>query len=341
MTEYRGWLTPAYYTSPDAEFDAARTGAALMDTSFLGRIRVTGKDGLDLLHRLSTNDLLALKPGTCTGTVFTTDKGRVVDYADVVLHEHSLHLLVSANSEETICHWLEKYHITEDIESEIVTPSVSMCSILGPRAGSLMNAVAGVRVEPGLAFSAPRLGPGAHGFCAVVAGTVIVHIFAPSEEMAGVWGYLDSAVGREGLVKMGSVAFEAYRISRGIPVLGCELAEHYNPYEAGLREAISLTKGCYIGQEVIARLHTYEKIQRRLVGVVVQAGEPQFSHRQVLMKGREEVGWLTSVTRQAVHGKFIGLAIVRIASVKEGDVLHTEGEEVPLAAIALEFPLLA
>ena len=139
-----------------------------------------------------------------------------------------------------------------------------------------------------------------------------------------------------GARNIGSTALETYRISRGIASRGRELTDAFNPYEAGLRETISFTKGCYIGQEVIARLDTYQKIKRKLIGLDFREGSP--GHQpQSLLKFGKEIGLLTSVTPSTVRGRVFGLGIVIEADVAPGDELMTSisGSQ----GVVKEFPL--
>src|SRR5512135_2549505 len=129
------------------EFDAAVRSCALVDMTSCGRIGAMGKDALDLMHRLSTNDLLSLRPGFSKRTVFTTEKGRIVDSALVLSSESGLVLITSAGAEENLSRWIEKFTITEDVSLNVVTPSTSMYSLIGPAVGSTLARLTGRQME--------------------------------------------------------------------------------------------------------------------------------------------------------------------------------------------------
>jgi tRNA-modifying protein YgfZ len=305
-TNYRV-MVPAYYTSPDEEFDTAVNEGVAMDRSFFERIEVTGKDRLDLLHRLSTNDLNALNPGHATGTVFSTDKGRVVDYVYVIVFESSLLLIASPGHQETLVKWIGRYTITEDIKLSAITQRTSMISLIGPHAISFAETLLGSGLQPNRVTRVPGFG----GMNAVILrqefGTTIVDFVVEAAEAVQLW----QEFSKVGIPSMGFNAYEAFRISRGIPSIGKEISESFNPYEIGLYRTISFTKGCYIGQEVIARLDTYQKITRQPIGVVFGHPLSDDGLPASLTNESGEVGWLTSISETAIHGKFIGLGIIR------------------------------
>ncbi len=96
----------------------------------------------------------------------------------------------------------------------------------------------------------------------------MAHVLVQNAEAESVWTELTKRAEELGVPRMGFAAYETFRIARGIPDIGRELTNDFNPFEVGLRDAISMTKGCYIGQEVIARLDTYQKVKRKLVGIL-------------------------------------------------------------------------
>lgn len=306
------------YTSVDDELEQALTSAAIIDRSFLGRIDVTGTDRLDLLHRLSTNDLLRLQPGELAPTVFTTDKGRIVDYVYVLAAENSVQLITSAGSEDRLVGWIEKYHIMEDISFSIRTGATAMYTIIGPRSADLV-----VRL---LSTDLPR---GRHTFIrwrdlplhlihVQEFDTHQFNIILPVEESESFWGFVVEQASAATIPMLGTRAYSALKCLLGIPSSGAELSESFNPYEAGLRHAISFTKGCYIGQEVIARLDTYRKIQRQLVGILFETSFDCSNDPPVLFKEDEEAGLLTSMSSTAFRGGYPALGIIQKEAALQG-----------------------
>ncbi len=325
--------------SPESELLTALQSAALVDRSEVGRILVTGRDRVDLLHRLSTNDLASLKVGQTIGTAFTTEKGRMVDYVTVCVRESSLLLLTSPRTEQQFLQWLEKYHIMEDITFSLATDKTFMATVVGPDALSIASKVldSSFRSNSVVSIKMP------FGESTIVSEQVfhtsMVHFIVNAEQGVSMWSHLTSEGEKHGVGVMGAGAFEAFRISHGIPVAGHEISEDFNPYDCGLSHALSFTKGCYIGQEVIARLDTYQKVQRGLVGVVSSDRPMDLQSKIPLHKGTEEVGWLTSLSPDAIKGKYPGLAIVKKSSIAPGqEVTFRNGNKLFQANIA-ELPI--
>jgi folate-binding protein YgfZ len=170
--------------------------------------------------------------------------------------------------------------------------------------------------------------------------TPFIRVLGGNEAIVQCWKDLLSRSNETGLRQMGMEAYDALRISLGIPAAGHEIAESFNPYDAGLRQDISFTKGCYIGQEVIARLDTYQKIRHRPMGLVLSRGGAPGPGRVVLEKNGGQVGWLTSATRLPVRKKYLGLGIVNVDNVREGDQLEATVDGTPVHCVALNLPLL-
>ena len=131
-------------------------------------------------------------------------------------------------------------------------------------------------------------------------------MISATEDAAAVWQSLTSS----GITPMGAAAYETARISQGVPAQGSEMGDDFNPLEAGLVGSIDFTKGCYIGQEVIARLDTYKKVQKYLVKLAFGEGA-SVSPGAILTQDGKAVGKVTSVTSEPSTGQDIGLAYVR------------------------------
>ena len=307
------------YTSPDAEYDAAINRAALTDRSHFGRIEITGADRVDLLHRLSTNDLLRGRPGSVIGTVFTTEKGRVVDYVTLLLKSSSLLAITSPTNEQKFTAWIDKYCIMEDVRLTTVTASTSMFSFIGPESKSIIKLLFDLSLDSQSTIDITNpLGPISIAYSKDF-GTDIFDLIVSETSADLVWQELSRESEKHGIPRMGRAAYDAFRITRGIPALGAEISESFNPYEVGLHRAISFTKGCYIGQEVIARLDTYERVQRELVGLIFHDPSLGIQAGATLSRDSKDIGLLTSVSETAIHKCHVGLGVVRKDSVVAGD----------------------
>lgn len=243
--------------------------AFFLDVSSRSLLIMKGADVKDLLHRISTNDLNRLTASHPVQTILTNEKGRIIDIITVVnRHDGSFLLAGQTNDSERLAAWLNKFIIMED--ARIEKPAFRH-------------------------FLAWRLTPAMekdfsnHTVFREVWGDVeLSHVIV--DEAAGDRVRQELLNGE--LTEIDASAYDRLRIIHGIPAYPNDLSLDVNPLEAGLRNLISWSKGCYIGQEVIARLETYKKVQRRLVRLEGEAFSGSLP--AVLTDSHEEVGVLTS-----------------------------------------------
>ena len=257
---------------------------AFFDRTSRGRLIVTGRDRVDLLHRLATNSLLGLEQGRGVPTCFTTAKGRLIDWS-VVLDRGDDLLVLSGNPERLSGH-IQQFTITEDVTvRNYMAIEIVVC---GPGAADEI----GVNLEP-WTFTEIRMAD----------VTVQVARVEPLWEDAYAILAPDAVALRRMLAERGKMIgpeeVDALRVQSGIPAFPNEINERHNPWEARLDSTISMTKGCYVGQEVIARLKTYKRIRRRLS--LLELDVPRAAGT-VLTKEEEEVGRLTTVSGTSALG---------------------------------------
>ena len=324
-----GWEVPAGFRGLDAEYRAATQGAALADRSPMGRLQATGPDVLDLLNRLSTNRVDPLDPGAGEATVLTTNKGRIIDWITVLHPGDRTIILTSPPCSEATRAWIDRYTIIEDVTVEDVTPSTALIGVLGPAAAAVVEAVLGpaaAELPPLGCVTAPW---GASTLLAARTspmGVAGYDLMVNAGDAASLWDALAEAGAAHGVQLIGLEALEALRVENGLPRWGPELGEAYNPLEAGLTESISWTKGCYIGQEVVARLWTYHKVQKYLVSLTFEgADDARPTPGAPLHVGDARVGALTSVAFSPGAGTLLGLGYLRAAHATVGQAV-----EVPL-----------
>ncbi len=303
----------------EPRYSAAIQSVALVDRSTIGRIIVTGADRLDLLHRLSTNNLIIGREGQCISTVFTTDKGRVIDCVCVIVQPSSLLLLTSPLNDEKLSAWIDKYTIMEDIHLAVVTHATLMFTLAGPKAKESAEMLLGISLETNRAVQLKLFSEDVDVIYRTEFQTDFVDFVGDAKLRSVLEAQLRRLVRRFDGQELDTESFELFRIATGIPAFGAEISEAYNPYEAGLQHMISFTKGCYIGQEIIARLDTYNKIQRIMVGIVLESKTGDVSGKAPIFFNGEEVGNLTSVSMLAVQDKHLGIGIVKKNSVRADD----------------------
>lgn len=313
---------------------ALRVRSGISDRSVNGRLWITGTDALDLLNRLSTNELEELPGGTGTSTVLTNGDARVIDLLDLGAIEQGFWCLTSPELAQTVVDWLDLYTFGEEITVVDLTAETFEIAVVGPAA--LETLIGAGASNEDLDVNQLR--------STTIAGVnvLIWHKLAGGAEGYELIGNRDDALAIISSLKIagGKVItqseWEVYRIANGMPAAGTEFGLFNNPLEARLLGAISDTKGCYTGQEVIARLQTYQKVQHRLMSVdltgPVEPGVQLFSQSTV-------AGRLTSVS-QTDEGN-IGLALVNGKFAEEDLMLDVSSDIQPPIRATLRNPFYA
>ncbi|WP_013323287.1 YgfZ/GcvT domain-containing protein [Gloeothece verrucosa] len=292
---------------------AAQTGVALSDRSHWGLIQLKGNERLRFLHNQTTNNINSLKPGQGCDTVFVNSTGRTLDLATAYVTDESIYLLVSPNRRQFLLQWMDRYIFPMDkVELEDSSGKYAIFTLIGPQSHSvlaklnldpLIGQPLNTHIQQKIDNSLVRVALGSG--LALPGYTLMV----PMQEALTVWEQLVNT----GVTLLGNRVWEQLRILQGRPVPDYELTEDYNALESGLWKAISFEKGCYIGQETIARLNTYKGVKQRLWGVKLsQCVQP---HTEVILEDKK-VGILTSCT-ETQEGAF-GLAYVKTKAGGEG-----------------------
>ncbi len=326
---------PVSFGNDAAALAAVQNGVAICDRSHWGIIQVTDSDRIRFLHNQSTNNFERLKPGEGCDTVFVTSTARTIDLATAYVTDDSVLLIVSPNRHKYLMEWLDRYIFFADkVELTDITGKVAIFSLLGDKSSDLFSKL-GINSIIGQPYGTHQIANiGAEVRVALGSGlaTPGYTLLVSAENAANVWKILVEA----GAVPMGDDLWEQLRIQQGRPVPDKELTDEYNPLEAGLLQTISFEKGCYIGQETIARLNTYKGVKQNLWGISLNAPAEVGS---AIMVGEEKVGKLTSIV-ESDRG-FFGLGYIRTKAGGAGlkvQVGETTGEvvEVPfLSRISL------
>jgi aminomethyltransferase len=313
----------ADYGDSEAEYRAAREAVALHDASYRETLRITGEDRASFLHGMVTQDVNGLPPGAAAYTAMITAKGAMVADARLLKREAELLLDVEPGTGAKVKEFLEKYLISEDAEIHEVTGEWGLLRLLGPRTGEVLSAVLGVPSFEALAPNATR-GATLAGVQGVLVGHPAfekhgVDLLVPRGSLEAVWRALVQAGGAHGLKPLGFQALELLRVEAGVPRYGQDMVDTTIPLEANLTHAISYNKGCYIGQEVIARATFRGHMNRKLAGLLL--GDVEAAPGTELRKGEKKVGWLTSVVRSPAQGQRVALGYVHRDHLEPGTEL--------------------
>lgn len=256
-----------------------------------GLIRMTGNESVDFLHRITSNDFTAFTSGNIQKTLLITDKGRILDAVWVIHRGDHILMLTSSGMTSDVMQWLNKYIVMEEIELHDASAEYSVDIFFNQQNEFYQSDYFGFPAS--------------------------FRIAVPSEFISD---ELPASVMEE---------FELWRIWNGIPKAKKELVNEFNPLELNLWDWISFSKGCYIGQEVIARLDTYNKIQRCLYRI---SSEAKIDAEEILIDDVGAViGRITSVAHK--ENEYIGLAVIRLQWSKE---LHQVRSKDNSAVVTLE-----
>ena len=323
FVERHGFQLPAVYSDFAAEYAAATTAVGVHDASYMGRLKATGEDGLDLLNRMSTNKVVDLGAGEGAVTVLTTDRGRIVDVLGVVNQGDHVILLTSPGRQQAVIDWLDKYTIMEDLVIEDVSTETSMLALVGPDAAKLLGLASTELAQDSLTVQTVQIGETEALVVEQPLGTLSRYwLIVALDAASGLWQHLTDS----GAVPLGANTMDAVRVNFGVPEYGPELGEPYNPLEAGLIGSVDFAKGCYIGQEVIARLDSYKKVQKYLVSLSFDT-EAGISSGDELLQDGKPVGMVTSVAPEPSDGALRGLGYVKAANASPGALLDVAGSE--------------
>lgn len=297
------------------EYHALREGCGLARRVSVGRLEVLGADRLRFLNAYLTCDVKGLAPGEGAYGFFTNPKGGILSDAVVLALEDRLWLQLPPGQEQAIAGHLRKYILADRVEVRGLE-DMQPLFLVGPGA---TDALGGAEM--------PSPGDWRH-LRARVHGTE-VELQRAGRMGTEAWALWVSASIRDPLVEtlldwpgvttVGSEALEILRVEAGIPRFGRDFGSENFPQETGAEEAVSYTKGCYLGQEVVARIHYRGGVQKVLRGLVFEA--PPAPGTPLLFEGRE-VGTVTSAVDSIALGRPAGLAIVHRRGAEPGTRLN-------------------
>ena len=285
------------------EYQAAQTGCAVFEATSpqeqRQQLRVTGPDAVSFVQGMVTNDVAALAVGQSCYAALLTVKGAMVGDARILRRENDLVIDTGPGRGATVKAFLEKYLISEDSEVHDA-PELAVISLVGPTAKDVLAKL------PADAKVGELLSP--------LGG---VDVLVKREKLTEVRAALSE------LPKLSSPTLEVLRVEKLVPLFGVDMTEVTIPLEANLEHAINYKKGCYIGQEVIARATYRGQMNKKLVQLLVGQSTPEF--KTELKQGERKVGWITSVVKSVKHGQHLALGYVHRDFLTAGTTFEMAG----------------
>lgn len=340
LGEWFGWELPSRFADSALEHRAIRAGAGLFDLSYRGILELTGKDRTRFLNGMVTNDVKSLKPGSGLYAAMLNTHGKLMAdmriYALADAYWLDLHEELIPKVREA----LERHLIADQVEVRDRSTEFAIMALQGPASAELLE---GLGVQGAKSLTAYQ-----HQETAIEAAPVRVVrasetgeegfvIVVPVAAAHAVWLALLQAGHDAELQPVGMEALNILRTEAGIPWYSLDMNETALLSEVGLEQAVSFSKGCYIGQETVARIAHRGHVNRHLVGLLIKAGEVPASDTPLLYEQRE-VGRVTSAVHSLSLDCPIALGYVRREHMAPGTILELPSLHGPGAAEVAPLP---
>jgi folate-binding protein YgfZ len=326
--EFSGCLLPEGFSDFDAEYRAARQAAALFDTNWHLTANFTGRDRVKYLHAITSGNVKDLATGAGTLALLLNPQGRIL--AELEIHALSESVLVRSHvslREQTIA-TLKKYILGSQVKLEDVTDSTGSFAIEGPRAGEVVQEICGVAILdlPTLALREVTI----NGVpCRLLKrshfGEAGAEIVASREMLSQLWDAALSAVRKCGGTPIGMIALNALRLEAGVPWFPADFNDSVIPHEAAVETThINFNKGCYTGQEIVERVRSQGRVNRKRVMLKFSSAQPPLVGTK-LRAGGAEVGAITSAAYSPASGAAIGMGYVKREQHAAGSIVEYDG----------------
>jgi folate-binding protein YgfZ len=321
--DWEGHRVPGRYRSVAAEHAALAAGRGLADRSWAGVLELAGQDRQRFLNAYLTCDVKSLQPGSSAYGFLTTAQGRILADVTVVSLADSFLLELPAGTPDTVAEHLSRYIIADQVE--IRPRDLHPLTLFGAeavRAAQLPEPAAGM-ARAGSAARIDLAGLSLIAESRHLWGLYALTLWVERESAGELWQRLLERGQQQGLEPVGLEALEVYRVEQGVPRFGPDFGPQSFPQETGLEEqAVSYTKGCYLGQEVVARIHYRGQVNRRVVGLLPEA--PVESRAELLLEGRP-VGTVGSAAESVALDRPVALAMVHRRGAQPGTRLEIAG----------------
>ena len=300
-----------------AEHTALRETAGVLDLSFRSRLCLTGTDRDRFLHGQVTNDVKRLRPGEGCYAALVTAKGKMQSDLNVFCLADELLLDFEPGLTTAVTQRLEKFIVADEVQVVDVAPHYGLLSVQGPKAAAVVEGLGLFSEVPAKPLASTKASDATLGELYQMnhsrLGSIGFDVFVPSAALAAAADKLIAAAKSVGGRACGWTAFETARIEAGIPRFGVDMDETNLPLECGIEaRAVSYNKGCYIGQEVINRIHSLGHVNRELRGLRLADDLKTLPARgDKLFKDGKEVGHITSAIFSPALKANITLGYVR------------------------------
>jgi folate-binding protein YgfZ len=337
LEHFHGVRLPAHFGDVGREWRAASGGAGVYVAGFRSAIAATGEDRVTFLQGMLSNDVKALAAGQGTYAAFLTQQGKLVSDLRVYAEPDRLLLDVLAWRRATLQEGLEKFIVADDVELTAPDGEEFLLGVEGPMARAATSEALGIDALPEAPYAHIRT---------EFEGAPLLVIAVSEIERSGILlcgppriaPALFAACVEAGAQPIGMQALDTLRVESGVPWAGVDMDDTTLIMETGRTAALSFTKGCYLGQEVVERIAARGHVNRQLTGVILDGDAIPAAGARLLADGRE-VGYVTSAVRSQALERPIALAIVQSKHSSPGErvVVQTDADAVGATVSALPF----
>ncbi|MCF8242725.1 MAG: hypothetical protein K9J16_15210 [Melioribacteraceae bacterium] len=319
------------FVNTDDEYDSLKHGVGIRIHFDRAVYKLEGNDVLEFLNRISTNKTNNLRPLDKTNTLFLNEKGRIIDCTTLINFEGYQLLVGNSFFRSKLMSWINKFIITEDVKIEDQSSEYSIIELSGPQAKSYLNMLSERQIDShNMNRVFPVMGDESNYFLYYNSHKVFGESYFLIFDSYNLEKMIDLIIESKSVFNLnfvGKNAWEKFRVEKGIPTVPNEINDQYNPHEVGLIDYVDFTKGCYIGQEVIARLDTYDKVQKKVYRL--QFDLNSFEIPSSLINDNETVvGELTSRLYFNEIDKYLGLGLIKTKYVDpDGNILLKINDE--------------
>lgn len=322
-----------------SEYSAVRHAAGLIDLSARGRILVSGSEAAMFLNGLITNDVKTLPVNSWMPAAFANVQGRLLAAVRVIHRADGFLIDTEQVSRETVINLLEKFTLAGDFKIVDLTESTALFSVQGPKAAEVVRSTFGeaAAVTHREQVSSPPLNDRS---ATVIRATHTAEdgfdLFIERDCAATLHHRLTVA----GATAVSDRTFETLRIEAGVPLYGIDMDETNVVTETNLDDAVSFTKGCYLGQEIIIRIQHRGHVAKKLTGIILEGAVSAPRRAQIVSPDDKEIGRVTSSTFSPRRECAIALGYVKYDYLKSGTRVRVVGAEYEREGAVTDLPLV-
>lgn len=341
--EQDGWVLPAHFGDIAGEYRAVRNGVGLIDLSQRGLLQFTGPDRLSFLQGMLSNDLRPLKPFDGIYATILTQQGKVVADVRVLCSMNSFYLDFWENLKDKILDHLNRYLIADEVEIADRSEEYAILSIQGPQAMALLSKLFAPNTElPARRKQHAMIETDAAAICIVNdshTGEAGYDLIAPVAALASIAQRVTEAGRQFSASWVGEEAHNILRVEAGIPRYGSDFTEDNLLLEVGIDDAVSFTKGCYLGQEVVERIRSRGHVNKQLAGLLIE-GEMAAANGAVIEASGKQIGTVTSSVFSPALKRAVALGYLHRDFCSPGTEVLIKGRQAELRATVSPLPFM-